>query len=144
MAQAQPPEPEPAAARDDAEGLSTRAEAPKPQAKSAAGPTRPVSPAELLKQADVANRSGDKAQEVMLLRAALSSGAQGSQRLAALSRLCDVEFELGRRQSALEICRWVMKEAPGSSEARVAQRRVQSALESEADEAQNAKPAVTQ
>jgi hypothetical protein len=121
-----------------ADDLDAKAEveAQRSRKKSSAGPTRPVSPAELLRQAELANRSGDRAQEAMLLRGALSSGAQGAQRLEVLSRLCEAEFALGRRQSALEVCRWVMKEAPGSSEARVAQRRVESVLESETDTAQ--------
>ncbi len=145
MAQAQPSAPAAAAVDGFEEEMDAKAEvAQKPRAKSSAGPTRSVSPAELLRQAEVANRSGDRAEEAMLLRGALSSGAQGAQRLEVLSRLCEAEFALGRRQSALEACRWVMKEAPGSSEARIAQRRVERVLESEADEAKKAKPASIQ
>jgi hypothetical protein len=144
MAQAQAPEPA-AAAGGFADDMAAKSEeAQKSREKSSAGPTRPVSPVELLRQAEVANRSGDRAQEAMLLRGALSSGAQGAQRLEVLSRLCDAELALGRRQSALEVCRRVMREAPGSSEARLAQRHVESVLQAEADEAKSAKPAVTQ
>lgn len=92
------------------------------------------SPAELMNQAEVANRSGDWAQEVAFLRAALSAGVRGSQRLEVMSRLCDAEFALGRRQIAVQVCKGVVAEAPGSSEARMAQRRLESALESSADE----------
>jgi hypothetical protein len=93
------------------------------------------SPAELMKQAEVANRSGDWAQEVDFLRAALSAGARGSQRVEALSRLCDAEFALGRQQIAVQVCKTVIAEAPGSSAARMAQRRLERELSSSADEA---------
>ncbi|HEX8435719.1 anti-sigma factor family protein [Archangium sp.] len=143
MAQALPPEPLPAVG-GLAEERAAKAEVAQQPREKSAGPTRPVSPAELLRQAEVAHRSGDRAQEAMLLRGALSSGVQGAQRLGVLSRLCEAEFALGRQRSALEICKWVMSEAPGSSEAGMAQRRVESVLQSEADEAKSTKPALTQ
>jgi hypothetical protein len=55
--------------------------------------------------------------------------------LEVLSRLCDAEFALGRRQTAIEVCRDVMVEAPGSSAARMAKRRLERELQSPADEA---------
>jgi hypothetical protein len=51
--------------------------------------------------------------------------------LEALSRLCEVESALGRRQSAIEVCKRVMSEAPGSSEARLARRRLERELSAE-------------
>jgi hypothetical protein len=132
MATAAPPPPPAAQARPPE--MEAKADvAPRPQ--KSAGPSTAVSPTELLRQAEVANRSGDRAQESALLRGALSSGARGTQRVEALSRLCDAELALGRRQSALEFCKRVMAEAPGSSEARVAQRLLERELSSEADAA---------
>ena len=124
------------AAVAQAEGVDAQKaeEAESAREKASAGRNTP-SPVELLRQADVASRSGDKVQEVAFLRAALSAGAQGAQRLDALSRLCEAEFDLGRRQSAIEICRRLMAEAPGSRVARQAQRRLESELPSPADEA---------
>ena len=86
-------------------------------------------------QADVAFRSGDRAQEAAMLRGALSAGAQGAQRLEALSRLCDAEFALGNRQRAIDICKRVMMEGPDSNEARIAQRRLERELQYPAGEA---------
>jgi hypothetical protein len=119
-----------------AEGVEAQKakESESPREKASAARSAP-SPAELLRQADVASRSGDKAQEVAFLRAALTAGAQGEQRLDALSRLCEAEFELGRRQSAIDICRRLVAEAPGSRAARLAQRRLESELQSPADQA---------
>ena len=104
----------------------------KPAAKSA-GRTAP-SLSDLLKQADVARRSGDREEEVAFLRAALTSGVQGSQLVDVLSRLCEAESALGNRRSAIELCKRVTLVAPGSSEARMAQRRLDGELRS-ADEA---------
>ncbi|QRO01197.1 hypothetical protein JRI60_20275 [Archangium violaceum] len=142
---AMPPPPPPAPAEQppmaavtvaQAEGVDAQKteEAESARGKASAGRNTP-SPAELLRQADVASRSGDKVQEAAFLRAALSAGAQGAQRLDALSRLCEAEFDLGRRQSAIEICRRLMAEAPGSRVARQAQRRLESEQPSPADEA---------
>ena len=132
MAPAEPPPPPAAQAR--APEMEAKADvAPKPQ--KSAGPSTAVSPTELLRQAEVANRSGDRAQESALLRGALSSGARGTQRVEVLSRLCEAELALGRRQTALEFCKRVMAEAPGTSEAREAQRLLERELSSEADAA---------
>ncbi|WP_257462432.1 zf-HC2 domain-containing protein [Archangium lipolyticum] len=119
-----------------AEGMEARKaeEAESPREKASAAKRAP-SPAELLRQADVASRSGDKEQEVAFLRAALTAGAQGAQLVDALSRLCEAEFELGRRQSAIDICRRLIREAPGSRAARLAQSRLEGELLSPADEA---------
>ena len=146
VASAAPPPPPPAPAQyqpsaasagpvAQEEGLALRKSeaAPKPAERPA---TRySPSPAELMKQAEVANRSGDWAQEVDFLRAALSAGVRGSQRLEVLSRLCEAEFALGRRQIAVQVCRSGMAEAPGSSAARMAQRQLERELPSSADEA---------
>ncbi|KFA94712.1 zf-HC2 domain-containing protein [Archangium violaceum] len=146
VASAEPPPPPPAPAQYQPSAASAgpvaqgaRLElkkgeaAPKPAERPA---TRySPSPAELMKQAEVANRSGDWAQEVDFLRAALSAGARGSQRLDVLSRLCEAEFALGRRQIAVQVCKSVMAEAPGSSAARMAQRQLERELPSSADEA---------
>ena len=106
-----------------------------PKSAERAAARRSPSIPELMNQAEVANRSGDWAQEVSFLRAALGAGVQGSQRLEVLSRLCDAEFALGRQQLAIEVCKRVMAEAPGSREARMAQRRLERELPSPADEA---------
>jgi hypothetical protein len=130
------PPPMAAGAVAQAEGVEAQKaeESESPREKASAARSAP-SPADLLRQADVASRSGDKVQEVAFLRAALTAGAQGAQRLDALSRLCEAEFDLGRRQSAIDICRKLMAEAPGSRAARLAQRRLESELQSPADQA---------
>jgi hypothetical protein len=148
VASAAPPPPPPAPAQYQyqppaaaASGAFARSEsveakkadvARKPAAKSA-GRIAPSVP-ELLKQAEVARRSGDRAQESTFLRAALTSGVQGSQLVDVLSRLCDAETALGNRRNALELCKRVTMVAPGSSEARMAQRLLEGELRS-ADEA---------
>lgn len=124
-----PPPPPPPAQTQAPEGMASKAEVTQSVRAKPAAP-RP-SPAELLRQAEVASRSGDKTEEAELLRSALTAGAQGAQRLEALSRLCEVEVALGRRQSAIEVCKRVMSEAPGSSEARLAQRRLEGVLSAE-------------
>jgi Putative zinc-finger len=146
VASAAPPPPPPAPAQyqpsaasagpvAQAEGVEAQKNeaAPKPAERAAA--RRSPSIPELMNQAEVANRSGDWAQEVSFLRAALGAGVQGSQRLEVLSRLCDAEFALGRQQTAIEVCKRVVAEAPGSSAARSAQRRLDRELQSPADEA---------
>ncbi|ATB40607.1 hypothetical protein CYFUS_006058 [Cystobacter fuscus] len=120
------PRPEPSTAgvdseeREAAEGIS----APGGRAASRASP----SPAELVRQADLALRSGDRSQEIVFLRAALAAGVQGSQALTVLSRLCDAESTLGRRRNAIEVCKRVMATAPNSSEARSALRVLEEQL----------------
>jgi hypothetical protein len=133
-APAEPPPPPAAQARPPEMAMEAKAEGvPRPQ--KSAGPSSAPSPTELLRQAEVANRSGDRAQESALLRGALSAGARGAQRVEALSGLCEAELALGRRQSGLEFCKRVMAEAPGTSEARVAQLLLERELSSEADAA---------
>jgi anti-sigma factor RsiW len=102
-----------------------------PKAASAAAPAERAeaekqgpSPAELSKQATAAMRSGDHVREVMYLRQALEAGATGKERLGLLNRLCEAEFAIGRREAALEACNLVLKEAPRSSAAQVARRRL--------------------
>lgn len=99
--------------------------------------------AEILRQADVARRSGDREQEAAFLRAALTSGVQGAQRVEVFSRLCDAETALGNRRNAIEACKRVMMVAPGSSEARMAQRRLENELQSPAAEADSEPKAAT-
>lgn len=123
-----PPPPPPAQAQAP-EGMASKAEVTQQVRAKPAAP-RP-SPAELLRRAEEASGSGDRTGEAELLRSALAAGAQGAQRLEALSRLCEVESELGRRQSAIEVCKRVMSEAPGSSEARLARRRLERELSAE-------------
>ncbi|MFY0521800.1 anti-sigma factor family protein [Archangium gephyra] len=135
VATASPPPPPPAAPAQyqpaaGAAGPVARAEVMKNEAAQKPAARLSPSPAELMTQAEVANRSGDWAQEVAFLRAALSAGVRGSQRLEVMSRLCEAEFALGRRQIAVQVCKGVVAEAPGSSEARMAQRRLESELES--------------
>ncbi|AKJ02676.1 putative zinc finger protein [Archangium gephyra] len=118
-----------------AEGLEARKKEVAQKSEEKAATRYSPSPAELMNQADVAHRSGDWAQEVDFLRAALSAGVRGSQRLEVLSRLCEAEFALGRERIAVQVCKSVMAEAPGSSAARMAQRRLERELPSSADEA---------
>jgi hypothetical protein len=147
VASAAPPPPSPAPSRWSqpaavSAGVVAQAEGPESMKSEAAQKPaeRPAtrlspSPVELMRQAEVANRSGDWMQEVAFLRAALSAGVRGSQRLEVMSRLCDAEFALGRRQIAIEVCKGVVAEAPGSSAARMAQRHLDRELQSPADEA---------
>jgi hypothetical protein len=116
---AQPP-PAPAAA------------APEPAAPSKAAPSKlkksaPMeSPAELSRQAREASRGGDRAREAFLLRMALESGARGSERVDLLSRLCEAEAALGRREAAFEACNQVVAEDPDSRAASLARKRLES------------------
>ncbi len=96
---------------------------------------RRPSAVELSRQAEDALREGNRSLEAGLLRAALSAGASGALRVDLLSRLCAAESALGRRQSTLDTCRRVMKEAPGSREALAAQRLLESELRSAPAEA---------
>jgi len=81
-------------------------------------------PAELSKQADAAMRSGNRVREAQLLREALAAGATGKERLGLLTRLCDAEFAIGRRQAAFDACALVLEEDPRSSAAQVARSRL--------------------
>jgi hypothetical protein len=102
----------------------------------AAGP----SASQLSQRANDAYRAGDRALEATLLRQALASGASGSERLGLLIRLCDAEFALGRRDSAIEACGRVLSEDPDSGSAQVARRR----LSRESGEARQAAPAAAE
>jgi hypothetical protein len=103
-----------------------------PEASSAAGGAASVgraerqaaSPDELSKLASVAMRRGDRVSEAQYLHQALDAGATGKDRLGLLSRLCDAEFAIGRRQAAIEACNMAIEEAPSSSAAQVARRRL--------------------
>ncbi|WNG18416.1 zf-HC2 domain-containing protein [Cystobacter fuscus] len=130
------PRPEPSKAGVDSEAADEAEKAGGVSVSSGRSASRASpSPAELVRQADLALRSGDRSQEVVFLRAALSAGAQGPQALSVLSRLCDAEAALGRRRSAIEVCRRVMATAPGSSEARSALRVLEGQLRSPEPEA---------
>ncbi|WNG27926.1 hypothetical protein F0U62_30905 [Cystobacter fuscus] len=120
------PRPEPSKAGVDAE-VGEEAEGVSASSGRSAARASP-SPAELVRQADLALRSGERSQEVVFLRAALAAGAQGTQALSVLSRLCDAEAALGRRRNAIEVCKRVMATAPGSSEARSALRVLEDQL----------------
>jgi hypothetical protein len=134
-AQYQPPAAASAGSFARSEAVEVRkADEAKKSAEKESARTAP-SLAELLRQADVAYRSGDREQEAAFLRAALTSGVQGAQRVEVLSRLCDAESALGNRRNAIEACKRVMMVAPGSREARMAQRRLEGELKSPADEA---------
>lgn len=100
-------------------------DAPQPAKKAArkeqaAGP----SASQLSQRANEAYRTGDRALEASLLRQALASGASGRERLGLLIRLCDAEFALGRRDTAIEACGLVLSEDPGSGAAQVARKRL--------------------
>ncbi|NVJ23950.1 MULTISPECIES: zf-HC2 domain-containing protein [Myxococcus] len=109
-ARAQLPMPEPSALR--------RAEAEAEERSSG------LSVAELSLQAQAANRTGDRDQEARLLRLALDAGASSAERLGLLNRLCDAELALGHRREGLAACNQVLTEAPGSSAAQAARRRL--------------------
>ncbi|MFP2902197.1 hypothetical protein ACLEQD_38715, partial [Corallococcus sp. 4LFB] len=49
------------------------------------------------------------------------------ERLALLSRLCESESVQGRSQEAATVCGQIITEAPGSSAAQLAQRRLRQA-----------------
>ncbi|QRK05412.1 zf-HC2 domain-containing protein [Archangium violaceum] len=138
VASAAPPPPPPTAqyqAPTASVGAFARAEGLEAKRADRSALRAAPSPAELLMRADEASRSGNREQEVALLRDALAAGAQGAQRVDALSRLCDAETALGRRRIAIEVCKQVvMMAAPGSREARLAERRLENELQSPADE----------
>ena len=93
---------------------------PMPVAKSARSTA--MTARDLARQAQIAASQGDRARESQLLRAALAAGASGSERLSLLSRLCESEYAQGRRTEGAEACARIVDEAPGSSEAGLAQR----------------------
>jgi hypothetical protein len=122
-----PAEPE-AAPREESFGVKKAS-----RKERAAGP----SASQFSQRATEAYRAGDRALEANLLRQALESGASGRERLGLLIRLCDAEFALGRRDSAIEACGLVLSEDPGSGAAQVARKR----LSRESDDAEQAAPA---
>jgi hypothetical protein len=80
--------------------------------------------AELSRQAQEAFNDGDRAREAGLLRSALAAGASRSERPDLLNRLCDAELALDRRAEGIAACNQVLSEAPGSSAAQAARRRL--------------------
>lgn len=94
----------------------------KQEADDQLAPKRSVG--ELSRLALDANRSGDRLQEVSLLRLALEAGASGAVRMDLLSRVCDAELALGRRGAGIAACQQVLKESPESQAAHVARRRL--------------------
>ena len=78
----------------------------------------------LSQQARLAAKAGDRSQEAGLIRAALAAGASGSERWDLLNRLCEAEFSLGMYSAGVETCNLVIHEAPGSSAANAARRRL--------------------
>ncbi|GHG85504.1 zf-HC2 domain-containing protein [Comamonas sp. JC664] len=83
-----------------------------------------VSVSALSQQARAASKSGDRAREAGLIRAALAAGAAGSERWDLLNRLCEAEFALGMYSEGVETCNLVIQEAPASSAANAARRRL--------------------
>lgn len=79
---------------------------------------------ELSRQAQEAYDVRDRAQEAALLRSALATGVTGSVRLGLLNRLCDAELALGLVDEGTATCKRVISEAPGSSAAKAASRRL--------------------
>jgi hypothetical protein len=99
------------------------------------------SPAELSRLAQEAQRAGNRTLEVRYLREALAAGPTGTERLGLLTRLCEAEFALGQRDTALEACGQVLSEDPDSSAAMVARKRLHQESESGAERARQAAPA---
>ncbi|MHA7631886.1 anti-sigma factor family protein [Corallococcus sp. M7] len=116
------PPPEPSTATPKPE--SARAEAAKPAPVEKSASKEAMTARDLSAQAQAAANQGDRAREARLLRAALAAGATGSERLALLSRLCESESVQGRTQEAAAVCGQIITEAPGSSAAQLAQRRL--------------------
>ncbi|AFE06066.1 hypothetical protein COCOR_04858 [Corallococcus coralloides DSM 2259] len=120
---ARPPEPSTAKPKQE----SARAEAAKPSPLEKSASKEAMTARDLSAQAQAAANQGDRAREAQLLRAALAAGASGSERLALLSRLCESESVQGRTQEAAAVCGQIISEAPGSSAAQLAQRRLRQA-----------------
>ncbi|MBN8228263.1 zf-HC2 domain-containing protein [Corallococcus macrosporus] len=106
---------------------SARAQAAKPKAMEKSAANEAMTSRDLSAQAQAAANQGDRAREAQLLRAALAAGATGSERLALLSRLCESESVQGRDREAAAVCGQIITEAPGSSAAQLAQRRLRQA-----------------
>lgn len=103
---------------------------PPPPAQAAPAQAAPASRkqatsvAELSRRAQEALRDGDRAREAALLRAALAAGPSEAERLRLLNRLCEAELSRGLRSEGIANCLRVVEEAPDSSEAQVARRRL--------------------
>ena len=95
-----------------------------PPPPAQAAPKEGPSVAELSRMAQEANRGGHRDQEAALLRSALLAGASGQERLDLLNRLCDAELALGRQAAGTAVCNQVISEAPESSAAQRARRRL--------------------
>jgi len=108
--------------RKKGEAVSAPAMPPPPPQASAAEPRPTV--AELSRRAQEAFNDGDRAREADLLRSALAAGASRSERPDLLNRLCDAELALDRRAEGIAACNQVLNEAPGSSAAQAARRRL--------------------
>ncbi|NNB84883.1 zf-HC2 domain-containing protein [Corallococcus exiguus] len=121
---AAPPSTPPALSTATPKQESARAEAAKPSPVAKSASKEAMTARDLSAQAQAAANQGDRAREAQLLRAALAAGASGSERLALLSRLCESESVQGRTQEATAICGQIITEAPGSSAAQLAQRRL--------------------
>ncbi|WP_375760032.1 anti-sigma factor family protein [Corallococcus exercitus] len=107
---------------------AARVEAAKPRpVEKSASADEAMTSRDLAAQAQAAANQGNRAREAQLLRAALAAGATGSERLALLSRLCESESVQGRSQEAATVCGQIITEAPGSSAAQLAQRRLRQA-----------------
>ncbi|QAT86178.1 hypothetical protein EJ065_4630 [Corallococcus coralloides] len=124
---ARPPSTPPALSTATPKQESARAEAAKPVPLEKSASKEAMTARDLSAQAQAAANQGDRAREAQLLRAALSAGASGSERLALLSRLCESESVQGRTQEAAAVCGQIISEAPGSSAAQLAQRRLRQA-----------------
>ena len=124
------------------ESAQAQAAKPAPAEKSAA--KEAMTARDLSAQAQAAANQGDRAREAQLLRAALAAGASGSERLALLSRLCESESVQGRTQEAAAVCGQIVTEAPGSSAAQLAQRRLRQASPATAPESDPARAAPSQ
>lgn len=124
---ARPPSTSPALSTATPKQESARAEAAKPAPMEKSASKEAMTARDLSAQAQAAANQGDRAREAQLLRAALSAGASGGERLALLSRLCESESVQGRTQEAAAVCGQIISEAPGSSAAQLAQRRLRQA-----------------
>jgi hypothetical protein len=134
--QAEPMTPPAAAPREEQPSASAGGSAPRKEAVARAEAAKPktaeskvssgttLTARDLAAQAQSALEQGDRAREAVLLRAALSVGAGGEERLSLLSRLCESVSAQGRAQEASEVCGRIVTEFPGSSAAQLAQRRM--------------------
>ena len=92
--------------------------------KSAALPAAPAAVSNSLNvQAAEARKTGDREQEVELLRQALASGARGQDRAHLLGQLCDALDALKRHAEADSACNDLIREFPNSDEAKAAVQR---------------------